>query len=202
MSLSDLAAVGSFVNGLAVLLSLIFLNHQVRQTAKHQRSLLMQGQATRSLELQMHLAHPAMAPVWDHVVGHVGDLTSTEYRQVRHVVTAYFKTGEEAFIQYRDGLLTEAAFDTTRQLMKALLGFPRARVLWRQSRPLFDSDYVCLVDRLLDNMPLFPTDAASGDFNRAVAAEISTTHTATPGEWAAIMSSQSAKDHGSGATRS
>jgi hypothetical protein len=196
MSLSDLAAVGSFVSGLAVLMSLIFLNLQVRQTARHQRSLLMQGQTDRWLGLQMRLAHPAMAPVWNHAVGQGDDLTLTEYRQVRHVVTAYFKSGEEAFIQYRDGLLTEPAFETARQLLKAFVSFPRVRVLWRQSRSLFDPDYVRLVDRIVQDMPLFAVDAALDDFNRVVADEISTTRVASPDEWAAIMSAGSAAKSG------
>ena len=45
MSLSDLASLGSFVSGVAVLISLIYLALQVRQTEKNQQSLMQQGQA-------------------------------------------------------------------------------------------------------------------------------------------------------------
>ena len=51
MTLADLASVGALVSGVAVLASLMFLSYQMRQTARHQRSLLLQGQAARWLEL-------------------------------------------------------------------------------------------------------------------------------------------------------
>jgi hypothetical protein len=172
MTLTDLASIGSFTSGVAVLASLIFLGHQVRQSAQHQRSRLLQGQEARWLELQLRMADPFMAPVWDNVVESDGDLTARQFRQVRHVVTAYFKSGEESFIQYRDGLLTEPQFAAVRHIIEAFLGFPRARVLWRQSRGLFDADYVRLVDQLLDDAPLFATKDALANFNRAVAEEI------------------------------
>ena len=172
MMLTDLASVGAFVSGMAVLVSLIFLNHQLRQTARHQRSLLLQGQALRWLELQLQLARPDMATVWNNTVEHGRDLTAAEFRQVRHLATAYFKSGEESFIQRRDGLLSEPAFEAVRHILSAFLGFPRVRVIWRQSRALFDADYVRLVDALLSEAPLYSTEAALADFNRAVAAEV------------------------------
>ena len=187
MTLSDLASIGSFVSGLAVLVSLIFLNVQVRQTARHQRSMLLQSQASRSMDLEMRLAHPFMAPVWDNAVGKDGELTLREFRQVRHIVTANFKNGEESFFQYRDGLISEAGFDTVRQLVKTLVGFPRVRVIWRQSRALFDPGYVRLVDQLLAAMPLYAPEAALADFNRAVVEEVASTTVASPDEWMTVM---------------
>jgi len=43
MSLSDLAAVGSFISGIAVFLSFIFLALQLRQANRNQRSLMQQA---------------------------------------------------------------------------------------------------------------------------------------------------------------
>ena len=176
MTLADLAALGSFVSGVAVLISLIFLNHQIRQASRNQRSLMLQGQAARWLELQIRLAHPEMAPVWNNPVDAEGDLTMTELRQVRHVVTAYFKSGEESFIQHREGLLTKSGFDAMRHILQVFLSFPRVRVVWRSSRELFDADYARLVDRLLEQGALFEPEAALAAFNQAVAAEVARAH--------------------------
>ena len=56
MSLSQLAEIGSFISGVAILSSLIFLcfqlrqiNQQVKQAEKNQQSAIRQGQATRSV---------------------------------------------------------------------------------------------------------------------------------------------------------
>ena len=65
MSLSDLAALGSFVSGLAVLVSLIFLyfqlrqvNRQVRQSEKNQLALMNQGVINRTSDIIRFAAEP------------------------------------------------------------------------------------------------------------------------------------------------
>src|SRR5689334_6518225 len=50
MTLSDLAAVGSLVSGVAVLVSLVYLALQVRQSERNQRAVLNQGYITRVTE--------------------------------------------------------------------------------------------------------------------------------------------------------
>ena len=47
MSLSDLAAIGSLISGVAVLISLIYLARQMRQNTKHTRALIQQGRVER-----------------------------------------------------------------------------------------------------------------------------------------------------------
>ena len=38
MSLNDLASIGSFVSGMAVVISLIYLSIQIRQNTRHERA--------------------------------------------------------------------------------------------------------------------------------------------------------------------
>ena len=47
MSLSDLSSLGSFISGVAVLVSLVYLAIQFRQAEKNQRAVLNQGYITR-----------------------------------------------------------------------------------------------------------------------------------------------------------
>ena len=42
MTLSDLASLGSFISGFAVLISLIYVAVQIRQTERNQQTLLQQ----------------------------------------------------------------------------------------------------------------------------------------------------------------
>jgi len=64
MSLSDLASLGSFVSGVAVLISLIYLALQVRQAEKNQRSLMQQGQANRICDLLLRNSDPSLAMIY------------------------------------------------------------------------------------------------------------------------------------------
>jgi hypothetical protein len=50
MSLSDLAALGSFVSGVAVMVTLIFLLLQMRQANRNQRALMQRMRSARNIE--------------------------------------------------------------------------------------------------------------------------------------------------------
>ena len=172
MTLSDLGAIGAFVSAVAVVISLIYLSLQVRQASKHQRSLLLQGRAQANIDLRMQFADPTFAEVWDKALGSEGDLTLSEYRQVRNICTAWFIRDEEAFLQHRDGLISEAAFDGVKRMAMTLLVFPRPRVTWKQTRPGFDPDFAQFMDRLIEESHLVRTPALLADFNREVAEEV------------------------------
>jgi hypothetical protein len=190
MTLADLASLGSFVSGIAVLISVIYLALQVRQAAKHQRSLLLQGRTERMQEFSLRLADPALAPVLEKALGREGDLTIAEFRQVRSLAVADLSNFAEAHLQHGDGLLSDADFDRARQRIQMVMSFPRMRVLWRSLRTAQDPGVVRLVDDLISNLlPLSP-EATLDEFNQAVAAEIAATRTATPAEWAEFMRSR------------
>src|SRR5271166_5699196 len=61
MSLSDLASLGSFVSGVAVLVSLVYLARQVRQAERNQRALAQQMRATRTSDLLVAIAQSGKA---------------------------------------------------------------------------------------------------------------------------------------------
>ena len=61
MSLSDLASLGSFVSGIAVLMSLVYLALQVRQTERNQQISIRHSRASRTVQLHLALADPAPA---------------------------------------------------------------------------------------------------------------------------------------------
>ena len=64
MSLMDLASIGSFMSGVAVVVSLVYLALQVRQAQKNQRALMQQGRAARICDLLLRLSEPSMASTY------------------------------------------------------------------------------------------------------------------------------------------
>jgi hypothetical protein len=61
MSLSDLAAIGSFASGIAVVLSFIFLALQMRQANQNQKSLMQQGRTARTVDILMKMTEPVLS---------------------------------------------------------------------------------------------------------------------------------------------
>jgi hypothetical protein len=172
MSLSDLASLGSFVSGIAVLTSLIYVGYQVRQASRHQRAQLLQTRTARTLDFQMRSLEPWYRPIREKLLGRDGDLTLEEFREVRAAAFVSFLSEEESFLQYKDGLLSEAAFELVKNNIRRVFGFPRPRVIWRQGRRLFDPGFCCVMDELLNETQLVDTPRVLSDFNSAVNAEI------------------------------
>jgi hypothetical protein len=90
MSLSDLASLGSFVSGFAVLFSLIYLALQVRQTKRNQQIAIRHSRASRIVDLQLALADPAVADAWLHGSGSPQEITQTELGQFINLCRALF----------------------------------------------------------------------------------------------------------------
>ena len=59
MSLSDLASLGSFVSGLAVMISLIYLAVQIRQAERNQKAMIQQGRTARMVAGQDVIGLPS-----------------------------------------------------------------------------------------------------------------------------------------------
>ncbi len=112
MSLSDLASLGSFVSGFAVLTSLIYLALQVRQTERNQQISIRHSRISRIVELQVALADPAVADAWLHGSGSPQEITQTELSQFINLCRALFFHFEDSFYQRGEGLLNDEAFET------------------------------------------------------------------------------------------
>lgn len=63
MTLSDLASIGSFVSGVAVVITLVMLLLQMRQTDRNQRAAMQLGRATRGTDVLTRLIDPEVARI-------------------------------------------------------------------------------------------------------------------------------------------
>jgi hypothetical protein len=89
MSPSDLASLGGFVFGIAVLVSLVFLYFQLRQLSrqgrqaeKNQRALMQQARAARGVDIGLQLAGPDLGSLFAR--GAAGaDLSDAEFHRFR-----------------------------------------------------------------------------------------------------------------------
>ena len=99
MSLSDLASLGSFISGLAVLISLIYLALQVRQTKRNQQIAIRHTRASRIVELHLALADPGVAEAWFHGSGSPQKITQIELSQFTNLCRAFFFHFEDSFYQ-------------------------------------------------------------------------------------------------------
>lgn len=171
MSLSDLASMGSFASGVAVLISLIYLSAQVRQSTKHQQAQMLESRTTRTVDYQMRLAEPSLAPVWCKLVMGAHDFTELEATQLVSIIRANLMHAEAAYLQHEQGLMGDRGFETMRKNWVAVLSWPATRVLWRQFHDGFDRKFASWMDEQLSKAAASLPISTNG-FNSEIAEEI------------------------------
>jgi hypothetical protein len=156
MSLSDLASLGSFVSGFAVLMSLIYLALQVRQTERNQQISIRHSRVSRIVELQLALADPAVADAWLHGSGSPQEITQTELSQFNNLCRALFFHFEDSFYQREEGLLNDDAFETVVAGARLVARSPGVRAAWRIARPNFGGRFLDFMDGVVAGSAVEP----------------------------------------------
>lgn len=161
MTLSDLAALGSFVSGIAVLASLIFLffqmrqmSEQVRQTERNQQALIAHGRVNRASDINMRLADPTLAEaVWKANTG-ADDLNLTQLWQHLYYSGAVFSGWSDSFYQFKSGLMNADDFASERNAIKFIMAPPAMRTAWKLSHAMYRKDFVEFMDGLIAETPV------------------------------------------------
>jgi hypothetical protein len=176
MSLSVLASLGSFVSGFAVLISLIYLALQVRQTERNQQISIRHSRVSRTVELHLALADPAVANAWLHGSASPQELTQTELGQYLNHCRALFFHFEDSFYQREEGLLNDEAFETVVAGVRLSARSPGWRAAWRMARPNFGGRFLSFMDGLVAKALVeAPMDLSLEAWKLAFASEASRT---------------------------
>jgi hypothetical protein len=156
MSLSDLASVGSFVSGVAILISLVYLALQVKQTERNQQISIRHSRASRIVELELALADPAVTDAWLHGSGSPQEITQTELSQFIHLCRSLLFHFEDSFYQREEGLLNDDAFETVVAGTRFLARNPGWRAAWTVARPNFGGRFRDFMDGVVAGSAVEP----------------------------------------------
>ena len=149
MTLSDLASIGSFVSGMAVLASLIYLALQVRQGEKNQRAIVQQERVSRSSDQLFRLADPALVRAWMKGLKSVEDLTDEEAFQFTLVTTAMLRSVEDAYFQHKLRLLDSASLNNQVSPLRGVVATASGVALWKSVRSNYDESFAAFIDGLV-----------------------------------------------------
>jgi len=156
MTLSDLASIGNLVSGIAVLISLVYLSLQVRQTERSQRALMQQGRANRVTDTTLRLAEAEMSSVWCRARRGDENLTSEELNQYMLMCRAGFLSGEDSFLQHLSGQLDSTAFKSFVAGARSYFTSPGLRAAWRLSANQYGEEYVRFMDGIMKESTVQP----------------------------------------------
>jgi hypothetical protein len=166
MTLSDLAAIGSFISGFAVLVSLVFLyfqlrqvNEQVMQAEKNQRALMNQGVVTRSADAIRWNAQPDILGLRTRVVSGETDFSAQEILRLTLVLRLMLDSGQDTYVQHTAGLADKITLDNVLKVLGGALAQPVFRAIWNSTRTTYALEWTSYVDKLIEQTPLgMPVD--------------------------------------------
>jgi hypothetical protein len=138
------------------LTSLIYLALQVRQTERNQQISIRHSRVTRTVELHLALADPAVADAWLHGLGSPQEITQTELSQFINICRAHFFHFEDSFYQREEGLLNDDAFETVVAGARLLARSPGVRTAWRMARPNFGGRFRDFMDGVVAGSAVEP----------------------------------------------
>jgi hypothetical protein len=154
MTLADIASIGSLMSGIAVLVSLVYLNLQTRRSAINQRSLMQQGRAEMVSDWLRSISQADALQI--HLRGNAGDTTFDVAQYVRYTndVWSALVLYENSFVQHRMGVIDETQFAGTLGSLKFQCSLPGFRAFWLQVRATFEHPFAAFIDEIVDKTPV------------------------------------------------
>ena len=172
MSLSDLAAVGSFISGIAVFLSFIFLALQLRQANRNQRSLMQQARTGRNVEILLKMADPGVSETLAQANTNCAAMSDAKIWSFYGFGAAVFWSYEDCFLQFQAKTLDASSWASDVATLERLVAYPPYRAVWKMARDGMGGDYRSYVNSLMNKVPSDTTRTLTDMFKIYMAEEL------------------------------
>jgi hypothetical protein len=149
MTLEQIFFISQTIAAVAVVASIIYLAREVSQSERVQRATMQQGRADRASKAALATASPELARIWQKGTSWQPDLNEQEFTQWMLLCRAAFLSGEDSFMQHRDGLLDEPAFESYVAGVRYYMVFPGMRAIWKLTSKQFGPDFRAFVDGMI-----------------------------------------------------
>ena len=151
MDLTQLANVGEFIGGVAVLLTLIFLVVEVRRNTTASRRATQQSQVEQVITVNQHMGELA-GLIAKANEGHEG-LAADERIQLQMLYTNYFNLWDTAYWNWRDGFLDEHGFSLWNNGIAGIMrGQVASRSAWSEIGHFYSSEFRQHADELIASL--------------------------------------------------
>jgi len=166
MSLSQLAELGSFLSGVAVAVTLIFLLVQMRQNTKAMSSAALDSGLSDYNRLLVALAgDPALVTIMRNCLHSFAKQPPNDQFQFDSVMSFFNLNGQFMFNQRDEGVLDRLIADQQLQFWAGMLKMDGGREWWHYTRSVMSPDYAAFIDKqielarpMCDMLPWFKAD--------------------------------------------
>ena len=146
VTLNDLASIGSFVSGFAVVISLIYLGLQIRQNTKHSQALIQQGRAARIADTSLRSAELRADEAIDRCFNGSTDVSAKDVARFLFICRAIFISAEDSYYHHQEGLMDGATYESFVTSLRTGLGAPGIAAAWKMTRDMYESQFRDFMD--------------------------------------------------------
>jgi hypothetical protein len=153
MDLEQLANLGEFISGIAVIASLIYLAIQIRQNTRSVRSSTLATNTANWSSMLVNLANDDQADAY--LAGTAGreDIGNKHFLQFLLIARAMLVSFETQYHQYLNGALDRDIYlGYERSCKQQILAYPGFQMVWEITREGFSPAFAELVDRLISEL--------------------------------------------------
>ncbi len=150
MNWEALGAVAELIGAVGVIASLFYLAHQIRRSSSALEAATNQAIANAAQERLVAVAQsPDLAEAFAKAVFSREALSKRERVQFEFFVRATFRGLENAYVQRREGLISEESWRAQEGLLRNFLRVPHVVRWWPTDRIQYERAFVEYVDRTL-----------------------------------------------------
>ena len=158
MTLTQLAALGEAVGGLAVLVTLLYLAYQFQQTAAIERTAGQRELLSRCRDwVELTTTHPDLVNVLRKAMADWDSATPEEQERANGWMLSAALQGEQALYMRRERLINEASYRGFIGVVVAIAATPGGRQWWSHARAALGDDISDLVDEEIAHKPDAPS---------------------------------------------
>lgn len=135
MSLTDLASIGNFVSGIAVVISFFFLGFQMRQNTKAVKAAASQAHAANFQQvIAPAIVDASMARIWRLGLADIQNLSDDERVRFYVLLSSLFRFYEAARLQWLDGQLHKEHWENVEFQVADFAQQPGVQAYWSMRR--------------------------------------------------------------------
>ena len=150
MNWEAVGAIGEMVGAIAVIVTLGYLAVQIRQNTRTVRASTHHGISRELNELNIAFgSDPAVSSLLLRGSEDYSQLDHDERFQYTLLMRAAFGTYNDAFLQFREHLISGEVWATFRPVLAAIFGSPGAREWWERNRQIYPEAFQEEISRIL-----------------------------------------------------
>jgi hypothetical protein len=151
MTLAEFGAVGELVGGLAVVVSLVYVGLQIRQSTNASRAATAQAFAKQYSDLNQMIADPELGEIFIRGLQGLGTLSLGEQASFMAIISSISRTIESFYFQKDKGELDARLFEGWLLQYLDLHANPGVAEFWRMRSHQYSTDFVEYLDNRLVN---------------------------------------------------